>query len=244
MRSFSRWSAQTTMKPPSAKRAIAGRTSGSTSALLDLSFPGPTAYLHRRCEALSCGAAPGNCSIHATAKPKPVSITVGSCRFVPGRLRKVDIELAAARRPVHAEQTALDVLGARVPPDGDELRALKAGNAGLILIARGCRIDRKFVSIASPAGGEPSVAQPEGKRDARSARGPRLIVQAGEMRLDVIRVEGRSREGADAVGRFAGGRAPRPCRSPHRRGRGGIPPLRSASISRESGAWPQRTICA
>ena len=34
MRSFSRLSAQTTTKPPSARRAIAGRISGSTSALL------------------------------------------------------------------------------------------------------------------------------------------------------------------------------------------------------------------
>ena len=58
-----------------------------------------------------------------------------NCRFVPGACGKVDNELAAARGSVHAEQAALDVLGARVPPDSDELCALKTGNAGLILIA-------------------------------------------------------------------------------------------------------------
>ena len=86
-------------------------------------------------------------------------MTAGNCRFVPGACGKLTLNSLLLGSPVHAEQAALDVLGAGVPPDSDELCAVKTGNAGLILIARGRRIDRKFVCHrVPPLCGEPSAA--------------------------------------------------------------------------------------
>ncbi len=82
MRSFARLSAHTTMKPPPGRRASAGRISGSTSAL-ETWLSGPESESASNVRSLSCGAAEGACSIHATTKLKSASMTAGSVRLVP-----------------------------------------------------------------------------------------------------------------------------------------------------------------
>ena len=91
----------TTTKAPAARRASAGRISGSTSAL-ETWASGPDSESASNVRSFSCGAAEGSCSIQATTKPRSVSITAGSVRLVPtlpGKLIANSLELFAPFTP-------------------------------------------------------------------------------------------------------------------------------------------------